>query len=386
MANFNTPVENAINSIFQQIGTLDYAMLMPEGEKLFGLLAVIVISWMGIRYLLQSGSMTDLMGSFIQSILMIGLVYWFIQPGSYTMIFGTGAIDDTSSGIVGSMNVIAGKIIGGDSSLAGSITSTVSMLIGKSFEIAVALKNEFFKDGSSWMTLISSFFKNLFVIIYYVVAMFMLLLAGLIFFAVTVYSQIMIIIALILGPVLIPWMLLPAASFLFDGWLRFLIIGALTKVVGAIMIAVSAKVLDAVVLNIAGADFATQIISAMMAMLFSLLIVYLMSQIPSIASSIIQGGSGANLMRGISSGGRLAGAGGRAIGEGMSKSGQALSNATAGNNSNLVKGAGAVAGGAMKGAGATTRIASGGSVMQKTSSPSSPGKSSGSAPKTSSKK
>lgn len=382
MANFNTPVENAVNAIFQQIGTLDYGMLLPEGESLFGLLAVIVISWMGIRYLLQSGSMTDLMGSFIQTILMIGLVYWLIQPASYALIFGTGAIDDASSGIVGTMNVIAAKIIGGNSSIASSITTTVSMLIGKSFEIAIALKDEFFKDGSSWMTLISSFFKNLFVIIYYVVAMFVLLLAGLVFFAVTVYSQVMIVIALILGPVLVPWILLPATSFLFDGWLRFLIIAALTKVVGAIMIAVSAKVLDAVVMNISGADFTTQIISAMMAMLFSLLILYLMSQIPSIASSIIQGGSGANLMRGISSGGRLAGAGGRAIGEGMTKSGQALSNATAGSQNNLVKGMGAVGGGAMKGAGATTRIASGGNVMQKAGSPSSPSKSSGSTPKT----
>lgn len=382
MANFNTPVENAVNAIFQQIGTLDYGMLLPEGESLFGLLAVIVISWMGIRYLLQSGSMTDLMGSFIQTILMIGLVYWLIQPASYALIFGTGAIDDASSGIVGTMNVIAAKIIGGNSSIASSITTTVSMLIGKSFEIAIALKDEFFKDGSSWMTLISSFFKNLFVIIYYVVAMFVLLLAGLVFFAVTVYSQVMIVIALILGPVLVPWILLPATSFLFDGWLRFLIIAALTKVVGAIMMAVSAKVLDAVVMNISGADFTTQIISAMMAMLFSLLILYLMSQIPSIASSIIQGGSGANLMRGISSGGRLAGAGGRAIGEGMTKSGQALSNATAGSQNNLVKGMGAVGGGAMKGAGATTRIASGGNVMQKAGSPSSPSKSSGSTPKT----
>lgn len=382
MANFNTPVENAVNAIFQQIGTLDYGMLLPEGESLFGLLAVIVISWMGIRYLLQSGSMTDLMGSFIQTILMIGLVYWLIQPASYALIFGTGAIDDASSGIVGTMNVIAAKIIGGNSSIASSITTTVSMLIGKSFEIAIALKDEFFKDGSSWMTLISSFFKNLFVIIYYVVAMFVLLLAGLVFFAVTVYSQVMIVIALILGPVLVPWILLPATSFLFDGWLRFLIIAALTKVVGAIMMAVSAKVLDAVVMNISGADFTTQIISAMMAMLFSLLILYLMSQIPSIASSIIQGGSGANLMRGISSGGRLAGAGGRAIGEGMTKSGQALSNATAGSQNNLVKGMGAVGGGAMKGAGATTRIASGGNVMQKAGSPSSPSKSSGPTPKT----
>jgi type IV secretory pathway VirB6-like protein len=379
MADFNDPVSNAVNAIFQNIASINYGMLLPEGKELFLLLSVIVFSWMGIRYMLQSGSMTDLMGSFIQSVLMIGLVYWFIQPESYKLIFGTGNINDIESGIVGTMNKIA-LMIGEEAGLkdpspAASITSTVSLLIEKSVEIAIALKNEFFKEGSFWTTLIASFFKNLFVIIYYVAAMVLLLLAGLIFFAVAVYSQVMIIIALILGPVLIPWLLLQSTSFLFDGWLRFLIISALTKVVGAIMIAVSAKVLDAVVMNISGADFKTQIISAMMAMLFSLLIVYLMSQIPSIASSIIQGGSGANLMRGIASAGRAAGAGGRAIGDGLSKGGQAVSNASAGSSSNLVKGAGAVIGGTMKGAGATTRIASGGSVMQSPakSTPAGPG-------------
>lgn len=371
MSNFNGPVENAITGIFQQIGTLNYTMLLPEGEKLFSLLAVIVVSWMGIRYLLQSGSMTDLMGSFIQTILMIGLVYWFIQPSSYEMIFGNGKIDDISSGIVGTMNLIAGKLLGSeDGSIAGSITTTVSLLIGKSVEIGSAMKDQFF-SVSGWdagLELLGIFFTNIFVIVYYIVAMFMLLLAGLIYFAVSVYAQVMIAIALILGPILIPWILLPATSFLFDGWLRFLIIAALTKVVGAIMIAITGKVLDSVVLNISNADFTTQIISAMMAMLFSLLIVYLMSQIPSIASSIIQGGSGANLMRGISSAGKMAGAGGRAIGSGLSTAGQAASNAGANAKTNFGKGLGHVAGGALKGAGATTRIASGGAVNQKPSS------------------
>lgn len=131
--------------------------------------------------------------------------------------------------------------------------------------------------------------------------------------------------AVALAPIMIPFMLVPALSFIFDGWLRFLLGATMTKVVGAFMIGFTDKLMDGLVglsAKVAvppNADFATIMASAMVAycglVLLAGLCAYLMMQVPTLATGILSGSAGAGFkgMRAIT-GGVSFQAGTRAVG------------------------------------------------------------------------
>lgn len=327
MADFETTLSTAMNQFFTNIQSFGPMTLSSEGLTLFGLLAALSLSYMGIRLLLESGNITNIMGSLLQSLLMIGIVYWLVSPEGYLAIWGTGSVADTSSAVSGSLNVVAGKFMPGAENISKVITSNALMILQKAMLLVDAWSNAFDKLNG-FFNIIEFILSNVIAFVFIFCAVIGLIFASIIYLAVGVYSQFMIVVALTLGPIMIPWILLPVTSFIFDGWLRFLIIACLTKVVGAMLIGITHSVLNNVISNVKSAqDFDVLMASAMLAFLFSLLVAYLMSQIPSIASSLVSGGSGANLMRGISSGQKMAGSGGQAIGQGASAAGQGLQNA-----------------------------------------------------------
>lgn len=327
MSNFETALSTAMNQFFANIQSFGPMTLSSEGLQLFGLLAVISISYMGFRLVLESGNLTNIMGSLIQSLLMIGIVYWFVTPQGYLAIWGTGNVADTSSALSGSLNVIAGKFIPDGENISKVITSNAIMVLNKAMLLVQAWSTSF-KQLDGFLDVIEFITANLVAFIFIFCAVIGLLVASVIYMAVGVYSQFMIVVALTLGPIMIPWLLLPATSFIFDGWLRFLIIASLTKVIGAMLIGITHSVLSNVISNVQMATgYDVLMASAMLAFLMSLLVAYLMAQIPSIAASLISGGSGANLMRGISSAQKMAGSGGVALGQGASAAGQGLQNA-----------------------------------------------------------
>ncbi|MBF4990989.1 type IV secretion system protein [Methylophilus sp. QUAN] len=329
MSQFETALSTAMNQFFTNIQNFGPMTLSSEGMQLFGLLAVISISYMGLRLMMESGNLTNIMGSLIQSLLMIGLVFWLVTPQSYLAIWGTGNVADTSSALTGSLNVIAGKFVPDGENISKVITSNALMVLNKSMLLVNAWSSTF-KQLDGFLDVIEFITANLVAFIFIFCAVIGLLVASIIYLAVGVYSQFMIVVALTLGPIMIPWLLLPATSFIFDGWLRFLIIAGLTKVIGAMLIGITHSVLSNVISNVQAAqNYDVLMVSAMLAFLMSLLIAYLMSQIPSIASALVSGGSGANLMRGISSGQKMAGSGGQALGQGASAAGQGLQNAGA---------------------------------------------------------
>ena len=327
MADFETTLSTTMNQFFSNIQDFGPMTLSSEGMSLFGLLALISISWMGIRLVLESGNLTNIMGSLLQSLLMIGIVYWMVSPESYIALWGTGNVADTDSALSGSLNVIAGKFMPGAENISKVIVSNSLMVMQKAMLLVDAWSNAFDKlDG--FLNIVEFIFSNIVAFIFIFCAVLGLIFASIIYMAIGVYSQFMVVIALTLGPIMIPWILLAPTSFIFDGWLRFLIIACLTKVVGAMLIGITHSVLGTVISNVKSAqDLDIMMTSAMLAFLFSLLIAYLMAQIPSIASALVSGGSGANLMRGISSATGMAGRGGTALGQGMQAGGQGVQNA-----------------------------------------------------------
>ncbi|REG58559.1 TrbL/VirB6 plasmid conjugal transfer protein [Paraburkholderia sp. BL6669N2] len=128
----------------------------------------------------------------------------------------------------------------------------------------------------------------------------------LIFVVVVQFGSFLLDIAFCLGPVLIPWYVLPAGEFLFDGWLRFTISAGLFKVVAWLMMAI---VYSGVLPGIQGlvqqtatqsgtnsdAYYATNYLAMLALALVCGVGAFMMWQVPDIAKSLVSGGAGGGL-------------------------------------------------------------------------------------------
>ena len=106
--------------------------------------------------------------------------------------------------------------------------------------------------------------------------------------------------AFCLGPVLIPWFLLPATEFLFNGWLRFTVVAGLYKVVAWLMMTIvingALPTLEAMANQVAqtsgltGADyFATSVLPILGLAFVACVGAYLMWLVPGIAAGLVSG-------------------------------------------------------------------------------------------------
>jgi hypothetical protein len=128
----------------------------------------------------------------------------------------------------------------------------------------------------------------------------------LIFVVVVQFGSFLLDIAFCLGPVLIPWYVLPAGEFLFDGWLCFTISAGLFKVVAWLMMAI---VYSGVLPGIQGlvqqtatqsgansdAYYATNYLAMLALALVCGVGAFMMWQVPDIAKSLVSGGAGGGL-------------------------------------------------------------------------------------------
>jgi type IV secretory pathway VirB6-like protein len=113
-------------------------------------------------------------------------------------------------------------------------------------------------------------------------------------------------VGLTLGAILVPFMLLPPAEFLFDGWLRFMITAGLMKVVGAVLMTIVNTAIVAasgfVNTTLGNMSGTAGVASATTIDTFALLVVcvitcigiFLMWQVPGIAGGLVSGKGGAH--------------------------------------------------------------------------------------------
>ncbi|CAG0960191.1 hypothetical protein MTYP_00686 [Methylophilaceae bacterium] len=264
-------------------------VIQGYGHDLFLALGALAFAWMGIRLILEAGELTSIMGGLIRTILLAGIVYWLVSAG-YSIVF----VD----GIAGSLDQIANTLLPG-----GSMSGTLSESLSAFYRAGTAtmeLTNDF-AAGESWnpLNIMGKIYSSLAQVGALFLSGLLLLLAGGVFFIVAMASQFMVTIAIILGPVFIPWLLLPAATFVFDGWLRFLISAALWKVLAAIIVGITSGVFQSLASKAeaaakagSSANYGEVMLASFVAGLTALLAAYLLLQIPSIAAALAGGGTG----------------------------------------------------------------------------------------------
>lgn len=102
-----------------------------------------------------------------------------------------------------------------------------------------------------------------------------------------------------LGPIFVPFIIFPPASFLFDGWFRMMITASLYKVVGWAIAFISMGIIESITGAVTVATTADtpdgKVVSAFVPMLvagfWAFLVLYLMTKIPEIAQGIAGGQS-----------------------------------------------------------------------------------------------
>lgn len=281
MSGFIAMFEKAGAIVDGAVNSLDLNILTPTGLNLFYALGVTVIAWRGIRLAMRSGerNLTPVMTDMINTIFGVALVYFFLTAG-FDLVF--------VQGIDGSLQKVAGILLPGGMSGSAVTTSLASMYEG--LNAVSKMMSDLFKDASMFDTL-TVFFKNLPTIFVLGFVELMIIIGIIAYFALISLSFFMVKIALVLAPIFIPWLLLPATSFVFGGWVKFLISASLYQVIGAVIIFLSQGLLASTAKLIAetGGTFPESLFAAIAMASLQVTILALITEVPKIARQLAMG-------------------------------------------------------------------------------------------------
>ncbi len=240
-------------------------------EKLFVYLSIIAISFTGIKLAMSSGggSLSEPMSALIKTIFLIGFTFWLLHDGYELMVLG---------GIDGLCSKLA------ELALPGSGTKFEDGFINFStaqFGILGDILKAYTEQG--WWEIFNSLSSML---IFTVLLMGLFIIFSLLALIAFMSVLVTVGIALAVGPIFIPFLVLEKTSFLFDGWVRFMIAASFTKVIIAIIVSIGLYAFKSIGIGqggIMGMMIVTTALGGMLA--------FMLLRAPEIAQSIMSGSS-----------------------------------------------------------------------------------------------
>ena len=219
----NQVIESIISAVEDGFTSLAQSPSMEDaGNSIMYMLMAVMLGWAGLKAILGNG-----INSFFEETVVLLIMMAVIQA-----LLSSGGID----GIERFVNGVATNIAGSDMS---NLRITLDTTIKKTFNAVVdILSMPSIASASGWsvgqiLTAVPQMMAQ--ILAKMICAMFLVMSSG-IFIANVIIAYGSIMIAKALAPILIPWLLLPSASFLFDGWLRFFLGSCMFKVVGAFFV------------------------------------------------------------------------------------------------------------------------------------------------------
>lgn len=276
--------------VFQKAGAIvdgavagyDIYVLTPVGLNLFMAMAAFAVSWRGVKIAMASGEargLSSLMNEFLKTIFGVSIVFFLLTTG-FDMVF--------VQGVDGSLKKVSSLLLPGGMGGDAISTSIASMYQG--LNAVSKMMSDLFKDASVLDTL-TVFFKNLPTILVLGFVEILIIIGIVAYFSLISLSFIMVKIALVIAPIFIPWLLLPVTSFVFMGWLRFLISASLYQVIGAAVIYFSQSLLTNTAKLIAetGGTFPESLFAAIAMAALQVTILALIIKVPQIAKQLSMG-------------------------------------------------------------------------------------------------
>jgi len=308
--------------------------LKQIGNQILAFLLVAMMVWTSLRTMAGGKGFGELIGEWVPVFIAFGVAYLFVN-------------DRVAQSIVSTMDAI-GTAIGGQS--MASLQSSIAVVmepIFRSFQAVWQMPNVTSQtsllDNLSVGSALASMMSPLLTGLLKILTVFLLLISGVITLATVVMAHISLHLALLLAPVLVPFLLFRPMSWLFDGWLRFLLGACMLKIVVAFFLNIASALLGA--MNTVGgmvfAEAATAspldsymadaLMHGLMVAL-AILTTLLMISAPGIATGLLSGSAGSTGFGGIrgltqSPSGRisstLASGSGVAAGKGLNVAGKA---------------------------------------------------------------
>lgn len=269
-----------LDDLFAVIETATGGMtvrLMPTGQMLLNALTGIAMTWFGIQWALGDDQ-EDAMRDLVRIILIWGIAAWFLREFDYL----TGAI---VSGFDEAAAIVAG--VGDYKDMSGSVTRALGTFGEAIMVIWERITKAAYVEG--WGINVQSVFVG----IIYLILIGMLVLAGILFARAYIISIIVTDIALAIAPIMIPWIMLQQTRFIFEGWMRYLVVAGMYRVVGAVLVTLSSQLIPTLVsIRTATRDdgiLELDFYSLFMMLLFTSVVIWLMHHIPQIANGLVGG-------------------------------------------------------------------------------------------------
>ncbi len=257
--------------------------LQPDGIFILNGLGVIVISWQLITGLLKENGPREILAEILPISLKIGILSWVIND--YIWV---------SSQILMGFDVVSAHLIGAQDSSGSfqAVMASIAMTAQNLWDSFGTASNEIgIWDVVKAISNGPTFWLKLFLLG-------VTLLQGAIIGCFFILSQCLAGVALALGPIFLPWHIIPTFSFLSDSWLRYLTSACLMKVVGVIILGFIQS--TTAVLMAASKTYADQnaaifdVVGTVVILTISLVTIYLSFQIPMISQGLVSGSASVN--------------------------------------------------------------------------------------------
>lgn len=335
---FNPQQLASFTSQVQSAGVGMAENFIPDAQVLLNILGGIAFAWLGIMILLSEADIWH-MGArpLFVLIFTFGLtrlflneyatlapmvVHGFIYSGKQLIGSGVNGSAWSIGGlffqqfwsvikdVMGALPNMFMATIGSGATAASAPASGLSEItnLAHSVEPSVLLE----KIGDLFFVAID-FFLSLFVLS---LALVLLLLAAVIFIVTYIIYQITIGVAIAVGPVFIPFLVLPVTKFLFEGWLRFLILSGvyiMSSYVLAGLLADGLKTFASTIMIVSQANTTTAPLvnfgNLLELAIFALAAAWSMLKIPEYAHAMV----GSLSLGGLNVAGKMAGAGKAAV-------------------------------------------------------------------------
>ena len=228
VANWQTFADQLASAIAPQ--------MLAAGMDLWRGLSLIVIVWTGTQMALSGGGVN--MASVVKMIVTVSIPLGMLQFYTQPLPGLTLSVPDV---ITGMGNWLHGVIVAG----AGEDMLTELHVMFRGMYDNLMLTPDMpgiMNPLRMWASLMSAIFSGIFGLTLWVIMLVVMIVVYAVGLAQIVWAQLAITIALLLGPIFIPFLVLPPLSFLFWGWFKTLLTYSLYAAIAAAVFRVSSSV------------------------------------------------------------------------------------------------------------------------------------------------
>jgi len=255
--------------------------LVDAGLSLLTGLAVIAVSWRMLTSILSGKDVRGMLADVLIPGVTIGVIAYLIRD-----------LDQLSFSFLAGIDWIANTLT---ETPAGS--SPLDAALGAQAKLALAVWEAISADSPGWWEWLTNTSGGIGTLVMRLLTVAVMALVMAITVGMFIMSQVLAGVAIALGPIFLPFLVLKQLSFIANGWIKFLFTAGTMKIIGLTMISFGAAMagdLNTLAANVVADKAAELNFSAAVAMLaVSCVMLMLSLQIPSIASGLVSGSIGA---------------------------------------------------------------------------------------------